>query len=431
MPHILLVDGSLSVRVNLQHALMTAGFQVTACDGCASARKVLRRQAFSLILINASLPDGDGEALLRETHQDGSIPKTPIILIPAEGDVNSRLRALGAGASDCIGKPIGPAFLVKRARQLLNMTPASGTGSVIGSHNPARVLLVDDSETFLNAFADRLRAEGHDVVLAKSGTEALTFLDAQSVDGVVLDLFMPGLNGVETCRRIRSTPSTASVPIMLLTGREDTVVRAAGIAAGVDDYVVKSADLTALAVRLGEMLRRKPGELRAAIVASKGPDSPRGTARLSALLSMAATNSAAGSTSTTPMRPPEVQDRITASSTPPPPPPSSPGSPDSGRFSEGPPSGPYSSPLFEQALMISGLQHLIGRGCLKRAFDRAGVDPRTLTPEGLSMALPEIKQTLAVFLPKDEAERHAQAISALARKSSQSSATLAALRDVG
>ena len=71
------------------------------------------------------------------------------------------------------------------------------------------------------------------------------------------------------------------------------------------------------------------------------------------------------------------------------------------------------APLFDQVLLVSGLQNLIGRGCLRRAFDRAGVDPRTLTADGLSRAMPEIKQTLSVFLPPEEAERHAQAISAL------------------
>jgi hypothetical protein len=86
--------------------------------------------------------------------------------------------------------------------------------------------------------------------------------------------------------------------------------------------------------------------------------------------------------------------------------------PDSGRD---PKSG--SSPLFEQVLAVCGLPHFIGRSSMKRAFERAGVDVTALTPEGLARGLGEVRQTLCVFLPAAEAERHMVSIAGLSRKS--------------
>lgn len=449
-PNVLLIDDSLSVRVSLQHALTAAGFNVTACDSGASGRKALRTGPYALLLIDVHLPDANGIEIALEARAFPPTAKTPIVILSAECDVPHRVKGLNAGATDYIGKPFAPTFVVKRARQLTEMRSSIAAGNNAGS-GPLRLLLVDDSPTFLNAFADRLRTEGHDVILAKSGSEALTFLAVQPVDGIVLDVFMPGISGLETCRRIKNTPAWADIPVMMLTGREDSIAKATGLTAGVDEYVVKSTDVTSMAVRLGELLKRKrlekavaktslssrpppekppssksPDSFRGPMSAvldkppssrgsdalrdsarpissselgfsQRGPDSTRDSSRLAALMERAA-GRASESTQTD-------LSRITIA-------PETARSPDSGRDPKS-----ATSPLFEQVLSVCGLPQFIGRSSLKRAFERAGVDVATLTPEGLARGLGEVRQTLCIFLPAPEAERHMVSIAGLSRKS--------------
>jgi DNA-binding response OmpR family regulator len=448
IPNVLLIDDSLSVRVSLQHALTVAGFNVTACENGAAGRKALRTGPYALLLIDINLPDASGLEIALEARALPTTAKTPIIMLSGDCEVPHRIKGLSSGATDYIGKPFAPSYVVKRARQLTEVRGGSlGAGNNTGS-GPLRILLVDDSPTFLNAFAERLRTEGHDVILAKSGAEALSFLAMQPVDGIVLDVFMPGISGLETCRRIKSTPTWADIPVMMLTGREDSIAKATGFTAGVDEYVVKSTDVASMAMRLGELLRRKRLERAAAKTSissrppppSKAPDSPRDRGPLSVVLdkppssrgadalrdsSRAGASSEAVITQRGPEstrdaarlgmlmeraggRSPDSQRNVSHITMPP----ETSRVPDSGRD---PKSG--SSPLFEQVLSVCGLPQFIGRSSLQRAFERAGVDVRTLTPEGLARGLGEVRQTLCVFLPAPEAERHMVSIAGLSRKS--------------
>lgn len=452
-PNVLLIDDSLSVRVSLQHALTAAGFNVTACDSGASGRKALRTGPYALLLIDVLLPDANGLEIALEARAFPPTAKTPIIILSGECDVPHRIKGLNAGVNDYIGKPFAPSFVVKRARQLTEMRGASLSAGNNAAPGPLRLLLVDDSLTFLNAFADRLRAEGHDVILAKSGSEALSFLAVQPVDGIVLDVFMPGISGLETCRRIKNTPSWADIPVMMLTGREDSVAKATGLTAGVDEYVVKSTDVTSMAMRLSEVLRRKRLEKAVAKTSlssrpppdkppsSKSPDSLRDRVPVSGVLDKPpssrgsdamrdSTRTISSSEGFFSQRGPDstrdsnrlamLMDRVAAGRGPDSQPemsrisigPETARIPDSGRD---PKSG--SSPLFEQVLSVCGLPQFIGRSSLKRAFERAGIDVTTLTPEGLARGLGEIRQTLCVFLPAPEAERHMVSIAGLSRKS--------------
>jgi two-component system, NtrC family, sensor kinase len=129
--------------------------------------------------------------------------------------------------------------------------------SVLG---PKRILAVDDSLTFLQALSDVLRGDGYDVILARSGEEALELLRVQPVDSILLDLMMPGLSGQETCRRIKATPAIRDVPLLMLTALEDRDAMIQGLGAGADDYISKSSEFDILKARLRAQLRRKQFE---------------------------------------------------------------------------------------------------------------------------------------------------------------------------
>jgi DNA-binding response OmpR family regulator len=117
----------------------------------------------------------------------------------------------------------------------------------------ARVLVVDDDVTVREVVVSYLRAGGHTVAEAADGAEALRSMRADASDLVVLDLMMPGIDGLEVCRRLRAT---SEVPIIMLTALGAEVDRVVGLESGADDYVTKPFSPRELVLRVDALLRR-------------------------------------------------------------------------------------------------------------------------------------------------------------------------------
>jgi len=120
----------------------------------------------------------------------------------------------------------------------------------------ARVLVVDDDTTVREVVVSYLRAAGHDVDEAGDGEAALAQVRAHPADLVVLDLMMPGIDGLEVCRRLRTT---SDVPVIMLTALGTEQDRVAGLEIGADDYVTKPFSPRELVLRVDSILRRSPG----------------------------------------------------------------------------------------------------------------------------------------------------------------------------
>jgi two-component system response regulator MprA len=116
------------------------------------------------------------------------------------------------------------------------------------------LLVVDDERSIREAVARALRANGFDVALAQDGETALQSVYALRPQAIVLDVMMPGVDGIEVCRRLRA--SGAKVPVLMLTARDAIDDRVAGLEAGADDYLVKPFALDELLARVKALLRR-------------------------------------------------------------------------------------------------------------------------------------------------------------------------------
>ena len=122
-----------------------------------------------------------------------------------------------------------------------------------------RILVVDDDRAVRESLRRSLTFNGYDVDLATDGLDALDKLAARRPDAVVLDVMMPRVGGLETCRRLRADGD--DVPILVLTARDSVADRVAGLDAGADDYLVKPFALEELLARLRALLRRTgPGD---------------------------------------------------------------------------------------------------------------------------------------------------------------------------
>lgn len=124
-----------------------------------------------------------------------------------------------------------------------------------GDKTGGRVLVVEDDEEIAEVLRRSLRGEGYDVKTTGDGAEALDLAVAFVPDLVVLDLGLPGMDGVEVCRRLRAE---GDVPILILTARAETEDRVGGLDSGADDYLVKPFERQELLARIRALLRRRP-----------------------------------------------------------------------------------------------------------------------------------------------------------------------------
>ncbi len=377
---VLILDDSLTVRMDLDQAFRTAGHVTVLCADLATARIALGKQAFALLVLDQLLPDGEGSDLLREIRDPnaaGHLRNLPVMMLSTEAEVKDRLAGLSSGADEYVGKPYQTAQIIARANKFIGGSPAqhpvlvvddsatfrkvlrrtleevgfsvceassgeeglalaasvplsavitdgqlpgingatlvrrlradptyrsvpcmvmtasigqsevealdSGADAylhkerdlpllgarlrnmidkfaIIGLQTGStckRILVVDDSLTYLNRIGDHLKQEGYEAILCSSGAQALEMLVAQEVDCVLLDLNMPDMDGQEVCRRIKAHAHLNIIPVVVMTGREDRDAILESIDAGADDFVPKSSDLDILSARLRAQLRRR------------------------------------------------------------------------------------------------------------------------------------------------------------------------------
>jgi DNA-binding response OmpR family regulator len=355
--HVLVVDDSLTVRMDLRGALGAAGFVVTTCETKRAAQRALGERRFGVAVLDVLLPDGDGIDLLHEIRQSATLGGMPIIVLSSEAEVRDRVRGLVMGADDYVGKPYDISYVIRRVRALCERAvgsegKAASTATCSGGR---KILVVDDSPAFLQSAAGKLREDGHDVVLARSGREALELLVVQTVDAVVLDLAMPDLDGIETLRRLRRIPGLEAVPVVILTANEDARAQSDAYAAGADELLRRSVELDVLRSRIRNLLRKKPSHRE-------------GGAPVQAPLRRE------------PLRAPH----------------------------------PGEGSLFARAAAATGLSGLLARDTLTKALRRAGVEPSTLSSAELLRAMPAIREALGIFYPQDEVARRAACVAALA-----------------
>jgi two-component system, OmpR family, response regulator len=119
--------------------------------------------------------------------------------------------------------------------------------------DPATILLVDDEESVQKLLTYPLERDGFRVVQAHDGDEALARFESEPIDLVVLDLMLPRLDGLEVCKRLRAR---SSVPIIMLTARDDELDKVVGLELGADDYITKPFSIREFRSRVRALLRR-------------------------------------------------------------------------------------------------------------------------------------------------------------------------------
>lgn len=249
MTAVLVVDDSLTVRMDLEEAFSSAGFETVLAADVASARRALAARRFGLAVLDVLLPDGDGLELLAEIKRSPEHGAVPVVLLSTEAEVQHRVRGLQTGADEYVGKPYDSAQVVARARELVRRR-----GDALGvAARP--VLVVDDSVTAREELRAALERAGLEVVTAGSAEEGLRLAAELRPRAIVVDGVMPGMDGAAFVQAIRADAALRTTPCILLTA-SGSVGELRALDAGADAYVRKDEDGNELVLaRLQALLR--------------------------------------------------------------------------------------------------------------------------------------------------------------------------------
>ena len=144
----------------------------------------------------------------------------------------------------------------------------------------ARILIVEDEDSLGLLLRYNLEAEGYDVEICTRGDDAELRLRETLPDLLVLDWMLPGLSGIELCRRLRARGETKTLPIVMLTARGEESERIRGLSTGADDYVVKPFSVPELMARVGALLRRAKPDIVSTVLSAGDLQLDRETRRV-------------------------------------------------------------------------------------------------------------------------------------------------------
>ena len=260
-PSVLVIDDSVTFRETLCEALREQGYLVYSAVSGEEGLRAAAEHRPDLIVVDSVLPGMDGATVIRKLRLDATLRNIPCVMLTGSGSLDAEITALNVGADGFARKEEDVGLLLARvAATLRSAAEGRREGEAASLAVPKRILVVDDSPTYLDALSDSLREDGYDVIMARSGEEALDLVAVQQVDCILLDRLMPGLGGTETCRRIKTSPDLREIPLIMLTGTEDRDAMIEGLVTGADDYVLKSSEMAILKARVGAQLRRKQFE---------------------------------------------------------------------------------------------------------------------------------------------------------------------------
>lgn len=212
--HVLLVDDSTTVRMVIAAELREAGFRVTPVPTLDAARRALAqagsREAIDLMILDLSLPDGDGIDLLQEIRRDPAYADLPVMILSGDARFGSRLRGLGVGADDFVGKPHSKAYLIGRARALAGTRPSEHSSIP----RPWRIVIIDSDSSIRHTLARLLRVgHGCDVLTLESTDQAALYF---GVEGMGADCILVEKRGYLRMMALIQNKYPAGLPMVVL-----------------------------------------------------------------------------------------------------------------------------------------------------------------------------------------------------------------------
>jgi CheY-like chemotaxis protein len=213
-----------------------------------------------VIILDILLPDPSGWDVLAQLKAEPRTQDIPVLIVSV---MDERSRGLALGAAEYLVKPISRQQLQRALSQIVPQgveepTPLVATADQGPETERPLILLAEDNEDSINTFSDYLLAKGYGVVVARGGAEAIQRAREERPDLILMDIQMPGMDGLEATRRLRAdaAQSVATVPIIALTALAMPGDRERCLAAGVNEYLSKPISLRGLVQAIEVQLNR-------------------------------------------------------------------------------------------------------------------------------------------------------------------------------
>ncbi|MDG5496284.1 response regulator [Niveispirillum sp. BGYR6] len=261
-PHILIVEDSPTQALQLELILDGQGWTSTICGTAEAALAALTHLHPDLLVVDYHLPRMSGDEFIRQLRLNAVTRPLPVIMLTDEATAEAEFKGLESGADSYLPKSADADELVLRISGLLRRAAGSGPGSsglAAPSLRASRLLIVDDSPTFLEYLRLLLQEEGYEVVALQSGLAAAALVQQESFDCIIVDLHMPEIDGVALCAKLDAIRRRREdlFQIVMLTASDSKTDLMRGLEAGADDYVTKGNDVEIIKARIRALVRRK------------------------------------------------------------------------------------------------------------------------------------------------------------------------------
>ncbi len=267
-------DDPMNVKL-VEGILKKEGYESLKAFGGAEAMEKVRHHRPDLVLLDVMMPGIDGYQVTRQLKADPATAGIPVIMITALNGTEDKVRGLECGADEFLTKPVNASELLARAKSMLRLKQyqdqlmlrthsetAFGEGhgplaTSSGQNRCQHVLLVEDNDKDLRLLSGQIEEQDFDVSVAHDGEAALQRVLAGGIDLVLLDIFLPGMDGFEVCQRLKESSETRDIQVALITCLQDLEGKIKGMELGADDYLVKPVDGRELSARVKALLAKK------------------------------------------------------------------------------------------------------------------------------------------------------------------------------
>ena len=244
---LLMVDDEEEFLISSTQALSRRGIEVAMALNGAMALNMLRELEFDVVVLDVKMPGLDGVEVFRRMQKEQ--PGLPVILLTGHGSIPQAFETSRDGVYDYVTKPCDMDTLLKVIQEAAAQAKsqadiASRTDATLISGGLIRVLIVDDEPDLLESLKNVLQRRKMEVAIVQNGEEALKFLKESIIEVVVLDVKMPGMDGVEVLQRMKE--EFPNIEVILLTGHPTVESALTGMKHGAFDYVVKPPDVDEL-----------------------------------------------------------------------------------------------------------------------------------------------------------------------------------------
>jgi two-component system cell cycle response regulator len=250
---ILVVDDNPANLKLVAVVLESDGYRVNNAASAEIALERIREIPPDLILMDIELPGMDGLTLTRTLKADSATRDIPVVALTAFAMKADEQRARDAGCDGYITKPVNTRTISAQVREFLRLKKVRPSPA----RSPSmKILVVEDGRSDLKLASAILNSAGHDVAEAESAEQALAVMRGSLPELILLDLKLPGINGLDLIRQLKANPSTRDIPIVAVTSYPDDWTEREARETGCASYFAKPLDTYRLLEEIGDIAVR-------------------------------------------------------------------------------------------------------------------------------------------------------------------------------